>query len=50
MLQTTHSDDLSVQEKTDKLAKHDRKIERFFRWALKIMEWVIAGITLIALV
>lgn len=29
MLQTTHSDDLSVQEKTDKLAKHDRKIERF---------------------
>lgn len=47
MLQTTHSDDLSVQEKTD---KHDRKIERFFRWALKIMEWVIAGITLIALV
>lgn len=50
MLQTTHSDDLSVQEKTDKLAKHDRKIERFFRWALKIMEWIIAGITLIALV
>lgn len=50
MLQTTHSDDLSVQEKTDKLAKHDRKIEQFFRWALNIMEWIIAGITLIALV
>ena len=50
MLQTTHSDDLSVQEKTDKLAKHDRKIEQFFRWVLKIMEWIIAGITLIALV
>ena len=50
MLQTTHSDDLSVQEKTDKLAKHDRKIERSFHWALKIMEWIIAGVTLIALV
>lgn len=50
MLQTTHSDDSSIQEKTDKLAKHDRKIEHFFRWALKIMEWFIAGITLIALV
>ena len=50
MLQTTHSDDPHVQEKIDKMAKRDRKIERFFRWALKIMEWVIAGITLIALV
>ena len=50
MLQTTHSEDPHVQEKIDKMAKRDRKIERFFRWALKIMEWVIAGITLIALV
>ena len=50
MLQTTHSDDPNVQEKIDKLAKRDRKTEQFFRWALKIMEWIIAGITLIALV
>ena len=50
MLQTTHSDDPNVQEKIDKLAKRDRKTEQFFRWVLKIMEWVIAGITLIALV
>ena len=46
MLQTTHSDDPNVQEKIDKLAKRDRKTEQFFRWALKIMEWI----TLIALV
>lgn len=50
MLQTTHSDDPNVQEKIDKLTKRDRKTEQFFRWALKIMEWIIAGITLIALV
>ena len=50
MLQTTHSDDPHVQEKIDKMAKRDRKIEQFFRWALNIMEWIIAGITLIALV
>ena len=50
MLQTTHSDDPNVQEKIDKLAKRDRKTEQFFHWALKIMEWIIAGITLIALV
>ena len=50
MLQTTHSDDPNVQEKIDKLAKRDRKTEQFFRWVLKIMEWIIAGITLIALV
>ena len=29
MLQTTHSDDPHVQEKIDKMAKRDRKIERF---------------------
>ena len=46
MLQTTHSDDPHVQEKIDKMAKRDRKIEQFFRWALNIMEWI----TLIALV
>ena len=50
MLQTTHSDDPNVQEKIGKLAKRDRKTEQFFRWVLKIMEWIIAGITLIALV
>ena len=50
MLQTTHSDDPNVQEKIDKLTKRDRKTEQFFRWVLKIMEWIIAGITLIALV
>ena len=42
MLQTTHSDDPNVQEKIDKLTKRDRKTEQFFRWALKIMEWIIA--------
>ena len=45
MLQTTHSDDPNVQEKIDKLAKRDRKTEQFFRWVLKIMEWIIAGIS-----
>ena len=50
MLQTPHCADSGTQMQTDKKAGFGRRIEQVIRRALKIMEWLIAGITVIALV
>ena len=43
------SDDPKIQAHLEKAAKHDRRVEHVFRRILRIMEQVIAGITVIAL-
>lgn len=43
------SDDPKIQAHLEKVAKHDRRIEHVFRRILRIMEQIIAGITVIAL-
>ena len=50
MLQTPHCADSGTQMQTDKKAGFGHRIEQVIRRALKIMEWLIAGITVIALV
>ena len=50
MLQTSHPTDSSPQTPADKKAGCSRRIEQTIRRALKIMEWLIAGITIVALV
>lgn len=50
MLQTPHCADSGAQTQTDKKAGLGHRIEQAIRRALKIMEWLIAGITVVALV
>ena len=44
-----HSDDPKVQAYIDKITKRDRTVEHVFRRALRMIEWVIAVITILAL-
>ena len=44
-----HSDDPKIQAYIDKLIKRDRKVEHIFRRSLHIMEQIIAGVTMLAL-
>ena len=44
-----HSDDPKVQAYIDKIAKRDRTVEHLFRRALRLIEWLIAVITIVAL-
>ena len=44
-----HSDDPKVQAYIDKIAKRDRTVEHLFRRALRFIEWLIAVITIVAL-
>ena len=44
-----HSDDPKVQAYIDKITKRDRTVEHLFRRALRMIEWLIAVITILAL-
>ena len=44
-----HSDDPKVQAYIDKITKRDRTVEHLFRRALRLIEWLIAVITIVAL-
>jgi hypothetical protein len=44
-----HSDDPKIQAYIEKLIKRDRKVEHIFRRSLHIMEQIIAGVTMLAL-
>ena len=44
-----HSDDPKIQAHIERLAKRDRRVEHIFRRALHVMEQIIAGITMLAL-
>jgi len=44
-----HSDDPKVQAYIDKITKRDRRVEHMFRRTLHVLEQIIAGITVIAL-
>ena len=47
--QVPHSDDPQVQAYLDKISKRERTVEHLFRRALRIIEWTIAVITILAL-
>ena len=47
--QVPHSDDPKVQAYLDKISKRERTVEHLFRRALRIIEWTIAVITILAL-
>ena len=47
--QVPHSDDPKVQAYLDKVTKRERTMEHLFRRALRIVEWFIAVITILAL-
>ena len=44
-----HSDDPKVQAYIDKITKRDRTVEHLFRRALRMIEWLLAVITILAL-
>ena len=44
-----HSDNPKVQAYIDKITKRDRTVEHLFRRALRFIEWLIAVITIVAL-
>ena len=44
-----HSDDPKLQAYIDKITKRDRTVEHLFRRALRMIEWLIAVITILAL-
>ena len=49
MSNAQQSSDPKIQAHIDKLIKHDRKIEHFFRRALHFLEQLIAALTIIVL-
>ena len=44
-----HSDDPKVQAYIEKITKRDRRVEHMFRRVLHVLEEIIAGITVVAL-
>ena len=44
-----HSDDPKIQAHIERLAKRDRRVEHIYRRALHVMEQIIAGVTMLAL-